>query len=107
LEAVATQCTGATCTPLQACFEANGCDEEDPRLCYCGTVPFTDCLSSFVATLPNGPCKAEIDAALVPSFSPVNIPQLMAPFLLETTNPVGANFQLAICQTRECSLACN
>jgi len=99
---LAAKCTGGACDTLQTCVSSSNCDAVDPSICYCGGTEATllDCLVSQDPTVPQGPCKSQIEGLLVPSAVAVNLPQLIAGVLFDPANVVGAVFQHSMCETR-------
>jgi hypothetical protein len=100
---VQTQCTGTTCDALLECYQdCQGDGADDTRACYCGNVDFTTCFEGFDAGVPQGPCKAEVEA-----LTGTTIPLQIGMYWYEgETHPLGAVNQRILCQDRECPGAC-
>jgi len=92
------------CDTILACVQATGCAKgstRDGAECYCGSLDNDTCFNSFDATVPQGPCKAQINAA-AGSSTPLQVGQVF----FDTSTPVGAAMQTVSCELRSCQTAC-
>jgi hypothetical protein len=102
----ATACTAHEpgCDSVLACVKSSGCavgSIRDGAECYCGTLDNDTCFNSFDATVPQGPCKAAINAA-AGTTTPLQVGQVF----FDTSTSVGAAMQEVSCQLRSCQVAC-
>jgi hypothetical protein len=101
-----TACTAHEpgCDSVLACVQATGCAKgstRDGAECYCGALDNDTCFNSFDATVPQGPCKAQINAA-AGTTTPLQVGQVF----FDTSTSVGAAMQTVSCELRSCQAAC-
>jgi len=90
------------CESVLSCIRTTGCDADDVRACYCGSLTnFGTCFASISDNGANGQCKGAIESA-AGSVSPIQIGTLF----FNSVEPLGYAVQTALCDATTCRSEC-
>ena len=100
----ACDATNPACQTILDCIKTTKCaagSTRDGAECYCGPGIDNDtCFNSFNPAVPQGVCKAQIEAA-----AGSNIPLSIGQIFFDLSSPVGSAFQTTSCQLSNCTAA--